>query len=178
MITYFAHNERRITGRSPYSEITHFVADHKYVVAYAGKKELVLDETLKEIQSNHDDLVRIHRSTLVKADQIKRIISVSGTHDYFAVLSGGQQLRISRRSITSVRAVVNDGRYRDSDGWAEANYSLGVINMPPGYILTKKGRMYRWTHPDSGLVSAANRDKWVVYRNAKAAFKSVGEGEK
>lgn len=177
MITYFAHNERRITGRAPYSEITHFVADHKYVVAYAGKKELVLDETLKEIQGNHDDLIRIHRSTLVKADQIKRIVTVAGTHEYFAVLAGGQQIPISRRNISAVRMAVKSGGYRDADGWVEAAYSIGAIKMPPGYILTKKGRMYRWAHPDSGLVSAANRDKWVVYRNAKAAFKSVGEGE-
>lgn len=175
MFTYFMHSGKRVVRKAPYSEITHFLAESKYVIAHTGKMELVLDETLKEIESNHDDLVRIHRSTLVKVGQIKRIVTVAGTHDHFAVLDSGVQLPISRRHISDIRMLVNTSAYKDADGWRDAGYSLGVIKMPAGYILTKKERMYRWMHPDSGLVSAAKRDKWVVYRDARAVFKLRSE---
>lgn len=177
MISYFMHMRGRVVSSAPYSAITHFIADRKYVIAHAGGVKLILDETLKEIAGSHDDLIQIHRSTLVKAGQMERLVIVSGTNKGFVVLNDGQQLRVSRRNISDVRLALDREAYQDAEGWRDAGYAIGAKGMPTGYILTKKGGMYRWTHPDSGAVSSAKRDKWIVYRSAKAEFKSKLENK-
>ena len=110
MIYYFEHNYGEIIRRAPYDSITHFVADKKFVTAYAGDKELLLDETLKEIASNHPELIYTHRSTLVRADSIVYIAERKAgdrwSSRYKAFLACGIELKVSRYEYKKIRDLI------------------------------------------------------------------------
>lgn len=108
MIYYFMHNGPDIIRRAPYDEITHFMADSKYVIAYTPTAELVLDETLMELCGNHPELVYIHRSTVVKPDLVESLRIADGNHKYFAVLKSGLELKVSRRQYPKIREILQD----------------------------------------------------------------------
>ncbi|WP_427110797.1 LytR/AlgR family response regulator transcription factor [Pseudomonas aeruginosa] len=55
------------------SQITHFVAEDKYVIAYYPDGVLVLNETLKALETEFaDEFIRAHRKALVRRSLISR----------------------------------------------------------------------------------------------------------
>ncbi|MCV6451569.1 LytTR family DNA-binding domain-containing protein [Pseudomonas aeruginosa] len=53
------------------SQITHFVAEDKYVIAYYPDGVLVLNETLKALETEFaDEFIRAHRKALVRRSLI------------------------------------------------------------------------------------------------------------
>ncbi|HGB7451469.1 LytTR family transcriptional regulator DNA-binding domain-containing protein [Pseudomonas aeruginosa] len=54
-----------------FSQITHFVAEDKYVIAYYPDGVLVLNETLKALEAEFaDEFIRAHRKALVRRSLI------------------------------------------------------------------------------------------------------------
>jgi len=68
-----------------------------YVVLHAGKENHVVRETLTALEEKLDprQFIRISRSTLVKADQIKEIQPLF-KGDHAIVLHSGKQLTMTR----------------------------------------------------------------------------------
>ncbi|RLA47822.1 MAG: DNA-binding response regulator [Gammaproteobacteria bacterium] len=84
-----------------------FQADHKYVTAYYGDGEALLDETLKDLEEEFDGrFVRVHRNALVSIGHIKGLVKdLDG--QYFVRLNGLDITpQVSRRHATTVRKLI------------------------------------------------------------------------
>jgi len=68
-----------------------------YMCIHAEGRTHVIRTTMKELETQLDPkrFQRIHRSTLVNVDRVERLIPHSNG-DYFVILSGGTQLKLSR----------------------------------------------------------------------------------
>jgi two-component system response regulator AlgR len=84
-------------------------AEQKYVVAYTHDRELIIDASLKQIESRyHNIFVRIHRNALVPVEQL---IGVEKDHEgrLFALINGlDKKPEISRRHQVEARKVIKD----------------------------------------------------------------------
>jgi two-component system, LytTR family, response regulator AlgR len=87
----------------PVERVRCFVADSKYVVARHPAGELLLDETLKDIEREFGErLLRVHRNALVAVDHVERL----DTHDGAGrvhLRGDPQPLEVSRRHLADVR---------------------------------------------------------------------------
>lgn len=97
----------------PVDEISHFVADQKYVLVQHARGQTLIDESLKSLEEEFDDLfVRIHRSALVAVDKIERVEKTSDGRTRVVMRDGSQgddqELIISRRHIANVRRRLKD----------------------------------------------------------------------
>ena len=55
----------------PVAEVALFQADHKYVTAYHGDTESLLDETLRDLEQEFEGrFIRVHRNALVSITHI------------------------------------------------------------------------------------------------------------
>jgi two-component system response regulator AlgR len=88
-------------------EVRAFIADHRYVTAIHGEGELLLDDTLKELESEFAGrFVRIHRNALVSPDFIRGIERQE--QGGYAVVLADVELKpgISRRHLAEVRRLI------------------------------------------------------------------------
>jgi len=88
----------------PVEDVRCFQADHKYVTAYHTNGELLLDDTLKDLEDEFSDrFVRVHRNSLVSLRHVEGMEKVSG--GFFAVRLSGISMKpvISRRHVTELR---------------------------------------------------------------------------
>jgi two-component system response regulator AlgR len=88
----------------PVDDVRCFQADHKYVTAYHTQGELLLDDTLKDLEDEFSDrFVRVHRNSLVSIRHVEGMEKVDG--GYFAVRLSGTSMKpvISRRHVTELR---------------------------------------------------------------------------
>lgn len=98
------------------SEITHFVADQKYVEAFYDGGSLLIENTIKVLEQKlAKDFIRIHRNALVRSSLISGYTlimhndageptSLGGAH---VTLSGvDKPVRASRPNIPKVRAAL------------------------------------------------------------------------
>jgi len=88
----------------PVEDVRCFQADHKYVTAYHINGELLLDDTLKDLEEEFSDrFVRIHRNSLVSLRHVEGMEKVAG--GFFAVRLSGISMKpvISRRHVTELR---------------------------------------------------------------------------
>lgn len=88
----------------PVDDVRCFQADHKYVTAYHTHGELLLDDTLKDLEDEFSDrFVRVHRNSLVSIRHVEGMEKVDG--GYFAVRLSGTSMKpvISRRHVTELR---------------------------------------------------------------------------
>ncbi|GAA5443572.1 transcriptional regulatory protein BtsR [Microbulbifer sp. NBRC 101763] len=84
------------------------VADSKYVVAHHLAGETILDESLKELESEFGDrFVRVHRSALVAVEYIAGLRREGG--NYRVELDGvAEAPLVSRRMLPSVKALITE----------------------------------------------------------------------
>ena len=92
----------------PVDDVSHFVADQKYVLVGHARGETLIDESLKSLEEEFDDLfVRIHRSALVAVDKIERVEKTRDGRTRVVMRDGSQgadkELIISRRHVADVR---------------------------------------------------------------------------
>lgn len=88
----------------PIEEVRCFVADHKYVTAYHAQGEILIDDTLKDLEDEFGDrFVRIHRNSLVSLHHIEGMEKMP--MGQFAVKLKGVAVKplISRRHVTDLR---------------------------------------------------------------------------
>lgn len=106
--THITARSRRGLDLVPVADIALFQADHKYVTAYHGDNESLLDETLRDLEQEFDGrFIRVHRNALVS---IAHIDGLERNHD-------GQQFvrlkdldikpQISRRHIVGLKKLLD-----------------------------------------------------------------------
>ncbi|TAL06147.1 MAG: response regulator transcription factor, partial [Porticoccaceae bacterium] len=70
--THITARNRRGLDLVPVAEVALFQADHKYVTAYHGDSESLLDETLRDLEQEFEGrFIRVHRNALVSISHIE-----------------------------------------------------------------------------------------------------------
>lgn len=97
-------------ARVAVADIERIEAERDYMRLHAGSRSWLIHETIGALEArlNPGEFIRLHRSTIVRRDRIMRLAH-DGQGNWTAELSGGQQLRIGRTYLASVRASVTRG---------------------------------------------------------------------
>jgi len=106
--THITSKNRRGIDLVAVNEIRMFQADHKYVTAFHGEGEALLDETLKELEDEFDGrFVRIHRNALVSIPHIDGL--ERNTDGQYYVRLQGLDIRpqVSRRHVSPLRRLLD-----------------------------------------------------------------------
>jgi two-component system, LytTR family, response regulator AlgR len=91
----------------PLDEITHFRADHKYVMAFCAGRERVVDEPLKELEQVFEPrFLRIHRNCLVAVAHIESMQRTKTGQSQVYLRGLAEPLTVSRRHLAQVKAVM------------------------------------------------------------------------
>ena len=81
--------------------------DQKYVTVRHQGGELIIDETLRELEEEFDDqFIRIHRNALVATRAIEGIERDDEGHHRVRMKGIDEHLEISRRHVSGVRKFV------------------------------------------------------------------------
>lgn len=90
------------------SQVVYCIADQKYVTLIQREGQILTDLTLKELEIAHPrQLLRIHRHTLVNTRHIAGLIRDHLGQYRLGLRDRPEQLEISRRHLTLVRAWLN-----------------------------------------------------------------------
>ncbi|TPE61812.1 response regulator transcription factor [Sandaracinobacter neustonicus] len=97
-------------ARVAVSDIERIEAERDYMRLHAGSRSWLIHETIGALEARLDpaQFLRLHRSTIVRRDRIMRLAH-DGQGNWTAELASGQQLRIGRTYLASVRASVTRG---------------------------------------------------------------------
>lgn len=88
----------------PVNDVRCFVADHKYVTVYHSRGELLIDDTLKELEEEFGDrFARVHRNALISLPHVEGMERAA--HGHYCVRLQGTTTKpvISRRHVTELR---------------------------------------------------------------------------
>lgn len=93
----------------PLQDISHLLAEQKYVTAYYGNREVLLDESLKQLELEFSAaFLRIHRNCLVSLSHVEKLV-LSGPGQGAIKLRGREALlNVSRRHLTQVKKVLKN----------------------------------------------------------------------
>lgn len=101
---YISAKTRRGLTLVPVHEIAYFQADQKYVTAHYDEGELLIDDTLKELEQEFSNrFVRIHRNALVAVDHIESLGRDAQGHSFVRVRDAEVQLPVSRRLLSELK---------------------------------------------------------------------------
>ncbi len=102
-----AAKSRRGIELLPFAQARFFIADHKYVTAFHTGGELLLDDTLKELEDEFGTrLLRVHRNALVVLEHIQGLERIE-LGQYRVKLHGLLQGPVvSRRHLPDVRKLL------------------------------------------------------------------------
>lgn len=90
----------------PIDDVRCFIAEHKYVTAYFPAGELLLDESLVELEQRFSErLVRVHRSALVAKAHIEALETEQG-RAFLRLRGVDKVVPVSRRLLPTVRRLL------------------------------------------------------------------------
>ncbi len=105
--SHISARTRRGIELVPVHEICYFQADQKYVTVRHLSGELIIDETLRELEEEFmEQFIRIHRNALVATRAIEGIERSEEGHHRVRMKGIDEQLEISRRHVSGVRKFV------------------------------------------------------------------------
>lgn len=91
----------------PVDDIRYFLADQKYVTVRSARGEVLIDETLKELEDEFGErFVRIHRNSLVARRFIDGLEQVSTGHYQVRLKDTDERLTVSRRHVSGLRRLL------------------------------------------------------------------------
>ena len=95
----------------PVSDVLYFQADQKYVAIGLAREEVLIDESLKSIETEFgsDVLFRIHRNALVAVAHLDAIVKQKDGSYCAQVRDNDKELAISRRHVASLRKLIRAG---------------------------------------------------------------------
>jgi two-component system response regulator AlgR len=105
--THISAKTRRGIELVPLNDVCFFQADHKYVTVRHEGGELLIDDTLRDLENEFGDLlVRVHRNALVMTDHLEGL--ERDVHGHYQVRMKGvdERLDVSRRHISGLRRLV------------------------------------------------------------------------
>jgi two-component system, LytTR family, response regulator AlgR len=104
---HIAARTRRGLELIPVADVRYFLADQKYGTVRAEHAEVIVDDTLKELEDEFGELfVRIHRNALVSVAHIERLERAGPGQARIHMRGIGEPLEVSRRHLSSVRKLV------------------------------------------------------------------------
>jgi len=93
----------------PVAEVICLVAEDKYTTVIHKDGELVISQSLLELESEHaDTLVRIHRRTLVAKKCIRGLEKTPDGGHYVLLEGCDDRPQVSRRNLPAVRKLIRD----------------------------------------------------------------------
>ena len=93
----------------PIDAVRYFQADQKYVTVRHREGELIIDETLRELEREFGELfIRVHRNALVAARHIAALDRLGDGHYQIRLSDVDESIDISRRHVASVRKFVKN----------------------------------------------------------------------
>ena len=105
--THISARTRKGIELIPVDDVRYFQADQKYVTVRHGEGEIIVDETLKELEEEFGErFIRVHRNALVAARFIIGLNRQSDGHYQIQLKDVEETVDISRRHVASVRKVV------------------------------------------------------------------------
>ena len=105
--THISARTRKGIELIPVDDVRYFQADQKYVTVRHGEGEIIVDETLKELEEEFGErFVRVHRNALVAARFIVGLNRQSDGHYQIQLKDVEEAVDISRRHVAAVRKVV------------------------------------------------------------------------
>ena len=88
----------------PIENIYYFLADQKYVTVRHKNGSVLIDETLKELESEFSDrFIRIHRNALVSLDYLEGLELIAAGQYQVRLRELDERLSVSRRHLPSLR---------------------------------------------------------------------------
>lgn len=89
-------------------DIRYFMADQKYVTVRHGDGEVLIDETLKELEDEFpDQFVRIHRNALISLGFLEGMEMSTAGHYQVRLRGVEDRLTVSRRHVAGLRKVMS-----------------------------------------------------------------------
>lgn len=105
--THISAKTRRGIELIPLAEIRYFQADHKYVTVRHETGEVLIDDTLRDLEDEFGDrLVRIHRNALVMMDHLEGLERDTRGHYQVRLRGIEERLDVSRRHVSGLRRLV------------------------------------------------------------------------
>jgi two-component system response regulator AlgR len=105
--THISAKTRRGIELIPLTGIRFFQADHKYVTVRHESGEVLIDDTLRDLEDEFGDkVVRIHRNALVMMEQIEGLERDSTGHYRVRMRGVEDKLDVSRRHVSGLRRLV------------------------------------------------------------------------
>ncbi|XOV86259.1 MAG: LytR/AlgR family response regulator transcription factor [Pseudomonadota bacterium] len=105
--THISAKTRRGIELIPLSEIRYFLADHKYVTVRHENGEVLIDDTLRELEDEFGErVVRIHRNALVMVDYLEGLERDPRGHYQVRMRGVEDRLDVSRRHVAGLRRLV------------------------------------------------------------------------
>jgi len=105
--THISARTRKGIELIPVDDVRYFQADQKYVTVRHGEGEIIVDETLKELEEEFGErFIRVHRNALVAARFIVGLSRQSDGHYQIQLKDVEEAVDISRRHVAAVRKVV------------------------------------------------------------------------
>lgn len=106
--SHISSKTRRGVDLIPVSDIRLFQADHKYVTAYYPAGEALLDETLRELEEEFEEVfVRIHRNALISTLYIEGLERNADGHYYVRLEGLDIRPQVSRRHVAPLRKLLD-----------------------------------------------------------------------
>lgn len=88
----------------PLTDVKFFQADHKYVTVRYGGGEVLIDDTLRDLEIEFGDrIVRIHRNALVMIDHLEGLERAPCGHYRVRMRGVEERLDVSRRHVSGLR---------------------------------------------------------------------------
>ena len=107
--THICARTRKGIELIPVTEVRFFQADQKYVTVRHGDGELIIDDTLRELEEEFGErFVRIHRNALVAVRYITGLERSDDGHFSVRLTDVDEPLTISRRHVAGVRKLVKN----------------------------------------------------------------------
>lgn len=85
------------------NDIYYFLADQKYVTVRHKNGTVLIDETLKELEQEFDDFVRVHRNALVSMQYLDGLESLGAGQYQVRCQNIEERLAVSRRHLVTLR---------------------------------------------------------------------------
>lgn len=93
----------------PITDIVYFQAELKYVTVKYLAGETIIEDTLKELQTEFSEsFIRIHRNAIVAIKFISGIQRDNKGHSYVVLGDNEYKLEISRRHLSEVKKLINN----------------------------------------------------------------------
>jgi two-component system response regulator AlgR len=91
----------------PIDDVRFFQADQKYVTVRHSDGELLIDETLRELEDEFGErFVRVHRNALVASRFIEGLERDENGHFQIRMRGVDERVDISRRHLSAVRKYI------------------------------------------------------------------------